>query len=85
MPPAIVVTAGHDPLLDEGLAYIARLDAAGVSVTHRHYADMTHAFFSFVGAFERAGEAVARVAQDVVEILTGETGDRPLMSNAPAT
>lgn len=85
LPPAIVVTAGHDPLLDECLAYIAQLDAAGVPVTHRHYGDMTHAFFSFTGVFERAGEAVVRVAQDAVEILTAEAGNRPVTSHASAT
>ena len=40
-------------------------------VTHRHYGDMTHAFFSFVNVFERGDEAVARVAQDVAQLLTG--------------
>jgi acetyl esterase len=69
LPPAIVVTAGHDPLLDEDLGYIARLTAAGVTVTHRHYGDMTHAFFSFVNVFDRAGEAIARVAQDLASTV----------------
>jgi acetyl esterase len=69
LPPAVVVTAGHDPLLDEGLAYIGRLRQAGVPVTHRHYGDMTHAFFSFVNVFERGDEAVTHVAQDIAQVI----------------
>jgi acetyl esterase/lipase len=65
LPPAVVVTAGHDPLLDEDLAYIARLQHAGIPVAHRHYGDMTHAFFSFVNVFERGNEAVLQVAHDI--------------------
>lgn len=43
--PALVVTAGFDPLCDDGEAYAARLDAAGVEVEHRCYADQVHGFF----------------------------------------
>lgn len=43
--PAIVVTAGFDPLRDEGRAYAERLAAAGVEVRYRCYDDLVHAFF----------------------------------------
>jgi len=65
LPPTIVVTAEYDPLLDEGLAYAERLRAAGVPVTHHHYADMIHAFFSLVNLLERGNEAVEQVGADV--------------------
>jgi acetyl esterase len=45
LPPAVVVTAGFDPLRDEGDAYAAKLEAAGVRVIHRCYDDMVHGFF----------------------------------------
>jgi acetyl esterase len=43
--PAIVVTAGFDPLRDEGHRYAQRLDDAGVTVRYRCYDDMVHGFF----------------------------------------
>ena len=44
LPPAFVVTAGYDVLRDEGIAYVSRLEAAGVEVTHAHHADQMHGF-----------------------------------------
>ena len=43
-PPALVITAGYDPLKDEGRDFAARLNAAGVKATHKEYADMVHDF-----------------------------------------
>ena len=43
--PAIVVTAGFDPLRDEGMRYAERLADAGVPVRYRCYDDMVHGFF----------------------------------------
>lgn len=55
LPPALVITAGFDPLRDEGQAYVDRLRSHGVSVEHVCYTDMIHAFVSFAGGIE-AGE-----------------------------
>lgn len=41
-PPALVVTAGHDPLSDEGRAYAQRLEDEGVRVTSLHLSDHIH-------------------------------------------
>lgn len=58
-PPALVVTAGYDPLKDEGRDYAARLNAAGVRAEHIEYPDMVHDFY-LMGDVSPAVEAAAR-------------------------
>lgn len=58
LPPAFVLTAGFDPLLDEGRAYAEKLRAAGVGVEYREYADMVHGFILFGGVLDTANAAV---------------------------
>lgn len=65
LPPTIVVTAEYDPLRDDGFAYVEALRAAGVPVTHHHYDDVVHAFFSLVNLLDRGNEAVAQVGADI--------------------
>ncbi len=43
--PALIVTAGFDPLRDDGAGYARDLEAAGVDVEYRCYDDMVHGFF----------------------------------------
>ncbi|MDP6621364.1 MAG: alpha/beta hydrolase [Alphaproteobacteria bacterium] len=61
--PAHVITAGFDPLRDEGRAYARRLEEAGVAVEHVEYPTMTHAFFSMAGVFAQASVATERAAR----------------------
>jgi acetyl esterase len=61
LPPATVVTAGFDPLCDEGDAYAEALDADGVDVSHASYDAMIHGFVSFTGMVDAADDAI-RVA-----------------------
>jgi acetyl esterase len=61
-PPAVVVTAGFDPLRDQGNAYAAKLLEAGVDVDLVEYEGMFHGFFSMDAAIDVASEAQDQVA-----------------------
>jgi acetyl esterase len=59
--PAYVMTAGFDPLVDEGRAYAERLEHDGVRVSHMHMADQLHAFLT-MGKFIPASTLALRQA-----------------------
>ena len=67
LPPAIVITAGFDPLIDEGEAYARRLDAAGVAVEYRSYDSLAHGFTAFTGVIRAADEACTDIAELIRE------------------
>ncbi len=58
LPPTYVATAEYDPLRDEGMAYVQRLRAAGVDVTHAHAPDMHHNFAVHPGTVARFPQSV---------------------------
>ena len=70
LPPAYVVTCGHDVLADEGRAYAERLSDAGVPVTHRHHGDQAHGFAMMINFLPPADEAV-RAASGAIRESTG--------------
>jgi len=60
--PAVIVTAGFDPLVDQGEAYAKRLRDAGVPVVYRCYDALAHAFTAFTGAVPAADIACREIA-----------------------
>lgn len=66
--PALVFTAGFDPLRDEGQAYAERLRVAGVKAIHREFDTLIHGFVGMRGALQ----AGARAMDDMVAGLRHE-------------
>jgi acetyl esterase len=58
LPPALVLTAGFDPLRDEALEYVERLREARVAVEHHCAERLIHGFFNMGGAIPAARETV---------------------------
>jgi acetyl esterase len=61
LPPAYVLTAGADPLRDEGDEYAERLRAAGVAVTYRHFPGQFHGFFTMGKLLQQANVAASEI------------------------
>lgn len=68
--PALVVTAGHDCLKDEGFAYAERLKAAGVSARHVEYPALPHDFYIMADV----SPAVAKAAAETAAVLKAAIG-----------
>lgn len=69
-PPALVILAGLDPLLDEGLAYARRLTDAGVAVEVAEVADHPHGFLGWTKECQAARDMLALIAQYLRERLS---------------
>jgi acetyl esterase len=62
LPPALVYTAGFDPLRDEGQAYADKMAAAGVKVIYREFESLIHGFVGMRGAIQAAARAMDDMA-----------------------
>ena len=69
LPPALIITAGLDPLLDEARLYHERLVEAGVPSEYRCFDGTIHGFLSIAGALGAGREGLALVADRVGRAL----------------
>ncbi len=69
LPPALILTAGHDPLRDDGRAYAAALERAGNVVTLRDYEGLIHGFATMGGVSDVSREAIAAAARSLGDAL----------------
>ena len=60
--PALIITAGYDPLRDEGDAYAQKLRAAGVNVDQVSFGGMIHGFIPMGKLIETGNRAVTLIA-----------------------
>jgi acetyl esterase len=77
LPPAIVLTAEHDPLRDEGEAYAEQLALAGVPVTLQRCAGQMHAFFQLIGVLPSSAAAIDYIAEQLDRQLATEKSSQP--------
>jgi acetyl esterase len=66
---ALVITAGFDPLRDEGAAYAARLTDAGVQVDYINYGGMIHGFMPMGKLIATGNRATSHVAASLRQAL----------------
>jgi acetyl esterase len=70
LPPALVVTAGFDPLTDSAHAYVERMQAANVNASLAHFPEMIHGFMS-IGLFSQQQQAVDRTVDFLQSTVGG--------------
>ena len=69
LPPALVLTAGYDPLRDEGIDYAQQLSLAGNRATHISFERQIHGFILMGRVIDEANEAVAICAAQLRRAL----------------
>jgi acetyl esterase len=84
--PALVVSAGFDPIRDDGLDYCSRLRAAGVQVQLLHYPGQFHGFLNFDLIDSAARDALQRISTGLRQAFDGQHADTTVeIADAPAT
>jgi acetyl esterase len=72
LPPALIITAGFDPIRDDGLSYAARLRAAEVPVELLHYPGQFHGFLNFDSIIGAARDAMTRMGASLTRAFRDE-------------
>lgn len=85
LPPALILTAGYDPVRDDGLDYAARLRAAGVAVELLHYAGQFHGFLNLDAVLVAGRDALQRIGCSLAAAFaSGPPADRTIEIADPA-
>ena len=70
LPPALIISAEFDPLVDENEAYAKRLKEAGVATDYVCFPGMIHPFFTLGGVVEDTAKAEYLVAQALKKLAS---------------
>jgi acetyl esterase len=84
-PPALIVTAGFDPLRDEAEAYAAALRAHGSHATVRRFESLIHGFANMTGVSRSASDAVIEIAGSLRTMLARDDDDARTSRRARGT
>ncbi|WP_213878939.1 alpha/beta hydrolase [Pseudomonas sp. dw_358] len=81
-PPLFILTAGLDPLADEGIAYASAAAQAGTAVLHRHLPRHAHGVLTSAGKVDTGRQVLAEAARFIVEVLIS-AGLKPSSDTVP--
>lgn len=81
--PALVVTAGHDMLKDEGQAYANHLQQAGTAVQRLHFPRLGHAFINLASVHRESRSEVRAVGQAWRSMASATRGRCPTANPRP--
>lgn len=74
LPPALIVSAGYDPLRDEDIAYHEGLLDHGVESRHLHYPGMIHGFINMRGFLDAACECLDECGAELQSVFLQQNG-----------
>ena len=69
LPQPLVITAGFDPLCDQGKHYADRLNEAGIKADYQCFTGAIHGFFNFAGVLDIGIAGMDRIVQAMKEHL----------------